>query len=266
MLPSRFKTVYTHFRKISHKPWECEMKLYLLALSIGFMPTSIEAQEVKGFETSVTKFLGVKMPDLPQMLHLKQGEPKLGKGARVTWSFVRERIENRNARNCQVMGPLSEVLSTSQLTLETVKREVERGFAFWSEIANIDFEYTDDEKKADIKIGEMLDPEGWAFANVFFDTAQKGDIRTITRSYVCLSPLRLWSVDDLQREEGAPFKSYCIRYTIAHEIGHAIGLDHPSGAGHLMSYRYEGCILVGSKKDIGGAQLLYGKREKPPSG
>ena len=52
-----------------------------------------------------------------------------------------------------------------------------------------------------------------------------------------------------------------MRYTIAHEIGHTIGLDHPSGAGQIMGYRYEETFRELQPGDISGAVLLYGKRQ-----
>src|SRR5262249_25456770 len=53
---------------------------------------------------------------------------------------------------------------------------------------------------------------------------------------------------------------YDLRCTIAHEIGHAIGLDHPSAAGQLMSYRYDEKHSGLQSGDIKGAMLLYGPR------
>ena len=53
---------------------------------------------------------------------------------------------------------------------------------------------------------------------------------------------------------------YDLRYTIAHEIGHAIGLDHPSAAGELMSYRYDERRQGLQPGDTKGVVLLYGPR------
>jgi len=80
-------------------------------------------------------------------------------------------------------------------------------------------------------------------------------VKPISRSLICLNPergLKIGFDGDLQR--------YDIRYTLAHEIGHAIGLDHPAGAGQIMGYRYEEAFRELQAGDIAGAGQLYGKR------
>ncbi len=57
---------------------------------------------------------------------------------------------------------------------------------------------------------------------------------------------------------------YDLRYTFTHEIGHAIGLDHPDSAEALMAYRYDEHAQTLQPSDIAAAQRLYGapKQEK----
>ena len=63
---------------------------------------------------------------------------------------------------------------------------------------------------------------------------EAGGKKIIGRSLICLNPTQPWKIGFDGRLD-----VYDLRYTIAHEIGHAIGLDHPSAAGQLMSYRYD---------------------------
>ena len=111
--------------------------------------------------------------------------------------------------------------------------------------------------QADILIGAQVEPEGWAFADVFYDAQSPERVKPISRSLVCLNPAKRWKVGF-----DGDLKTYDLRYTLAHEIGHAIGLDHPAGAGQIMGYRYEERFRELQPGDVHGAKLLYGA---PPS-
>src|SRR5262249_52397417 len=97
------------------------------------------------------------------------------------------------------------------------------------------------------------DPEGWAFADVFYDTQSPERVKPISRSLICLNPAKRWKIGF-----DGDLKTYDLRYTLTHEIGHAIGLDHPSGAGSIMGYRYEDRFRQLQPGDVQGAIALYG--------
>src|SRR5207249_3825120 len=148
------------------------------------------------------------------------------------------------------------LLSTSQIAPETARAEIVAAFAMWEAVANISFHEAADPAKADILIGAQLEPEGWAFANVFYDTLSTEPVKPISRALICLNPEKRWKVGF-----DGDLRTYDVRYTIAHEIGHAIGLDHPSGAGQIMGYRYEETFRGLQAGDVAGAVLLYGRRQ-----
>jgi hypothetical protein len=173
----------------------------------------------------------------------------------VTYAVVEQDATFERARNCRRMTRLDGLLSKSQIVPETARAEIIAAFAMWEAVAGISFREAEDSQQADILIGAQLDPVGWAFADVFYDASTHEAVKPITRSLICLNPLRGWKVGfdgDLQR--------YDIRYTLAHEIGHAIGLDHPVGAGQIMGYRYEEAFRELQPGDIAGAVQLYGRR------
>ena len=116
------------------------------------------------------------------------------------------------------------------------------------------FRETRDTAAAGILIGAQARPLGRAFTNVALKQGT-GEKKVIGRSLICLNPKQPWKVGFDGR-----LGVYDLRYTIAHEIGHAIGLDHPSAAGQLMSYRYDEKQTGLQPGDIQGAVLLYGPR------
>ena len=78
-------------------------------------------------------------------------------------------------------------------------------------------------------------------------------VKPISKALVCLDRTKQWKIGF-----DGNLQIYDLRYTIAHEIGHAIGLDHPSGAGQIMGYRYEERFRTLQEGDLKGAALLYG--------
>jgi Matrixin len=165
-------------------------------------------------------------------------------------------VEFAGARNCGKMTKLDGLLSASRIAPETVRAEIAAAFAMWEAVANIGFREAEDPASADILIGAQLEPEGWAFANVFYDTLSSDPVKPISRALICLNPEKRWKVGF-----DGDLRTYDVRYTIAHEIGHTIGLDHPSGGGQIMGYRYEETFRQLQRGDVAGAVLLYGKRQ-----
>jgi hypothetical protein len=179
--------------------------------------------------------------------------PAQGRGLVVSYSVVAEDVAFTGARNCRKMTSLDGLLSTSQIAPAVARTEIAAAFAMWQAVAGINFREAESPEQADILIGAQLEPVGWAFADVFYDASSREPVKPISRSLICLNPERGWKIGfdgDLQR--------YDIRYTLTHEIGHAIGLDHPGATGALMGYSNQGSIDHLMPGDIAGAVALYG--------
>jgi hypothetical protein len=174
----------------------------------------------------------------------------------LSYAIVAQDIEFAGARNCGKMTGLDTLLAASRIAPETVRTEIATAFAMWEVVANIGFREAADPAQADILIGAQLEPEGWAFANVFYDTASTEAVKPISRALICLNPEKRWKVGF-----DGDLRTYDVRYTITHEIGHTIGLDHPSGVGQIMGYRYEETFRELQPGDVSGAVLLYGRRQ-----
>lgn len=177
-----------------------------------------------------------------------------GGGPRViTYRLVTETTQFPGARNCRNVTSLDGLVARSGLARTAPREELAAAFAMWEAAANVTFKEAPEGAPADILIGAQVEPEGWAFADVFFDATSPEAIKPISRALICLNPLRPWKVGF-----DGDLKSYDLRYTLAHEIGHAIGLDHPVGGNQIMGYRYEERFRALQPGDIRGAVALYG--------
>ena len=184
---------------------------------------------------------------------VKWGSRELGVGASISYAFARERVRFDGARNCRDMAPLEE-LSGAGLSLETLTREAEAAFRVWEGAADLSFHEVGDARHADIVLGVQGRPSGKAFANVSYgESGPDEGVRTIDQALVCLNPEHDWKVGFDGNTE-----IYDIRYTLVHEIGHAIGLDHPGPSGQVMAFRYTEAFEDLQPGDLRGVQRLYG--------
>jgi hypothetical protein len=173
----------------------------------------------------------------------------------ILYAAATRDLEFAGARNCRKLTGLDGLLAASEIAPDTLRREMAAAFAMWEAVADIAFREASTPAEADIVIGAQVEPEGWAFADVFYDVRSPEAVKPISRALVCLNPARRWKVGF-----DGDLATYDLRYTLAHEIGHAIGLDHPGGHGQIMGYRYEERFRELQPGDIAGVVQLYGAR------
>jgi hypothetical protein len=205
---------------------------------------------------------------------VKWGKPEWASGATVTYAFAASPQKSPDARNCRSLLPFDELAERTGLPAPKLQSETESAFAAWARITGLTFIETKEVAKADIVIGAQGKPVGRAFTNVelaagpaaqvpatergFTDAsepqgAEPQGLRPIHKALICLNPLQRWKIGF-----DGDLDVYDIRYTLTHEIGHAIGLDHPGRAGALMDFRYDEKQKSLTQKDIEAAQRLYG--------
>ena len=170
----------------------------------------------------------------------------------VTYAIAKISERYPQARNCKGMDAPDDLLRSSRIERSKFDQEVRAAFNMWERVTDIEFREIDDPEKAGIVIGAQSNPEGHAFANVDYKLGD-GQFRQIDRSLICLNPTKKWKVGF-----GGNLTVYDLRYTIAHEIGHAIGLDHPDSSGQLMSFTYNERVQELQDGDVAGAIRIYG--------
>jgi hypothetical protein len=220
------------------------------------------------FSVSVAHAGGYRLLNLDGSL-VKWGVPQFGAGAVVSYAFADHAMRFDKARNCAGLVPLEALAARSHVTSSDFRSETASAFAAWAKVTGLEFKLTADAARADILIGAQARPIGRAFTNVELDTSARVEkafakgteaagshalaLRPIRQALICLNPDQPWKIGFDGR-----LGIYDLRYTLMHEIGHAIGLDHPGASGALMGFRYDEKRNGLAPADIEAAQKLYG--------
>jgi len=187
--------------------------------------------------------------------------------------------------NCAHMRAFGDIVSNSTGVAEDAARaELRAALHSWESVANISFAEVSDPSKAEIVIGAADDPGGRAFANLSYRSgsgvatpvamalgkpkvapaplprttdAEDRTAVAIDQAYVCLNPKSAWKIGF-----DGNLNVYDLRHTFTHEVGHAIGLDHPDATGAIMGYRYDEQFRTLQPSDIAGVQRLYGAAQR----
>ncbi|MDN3720177.1 matrixin family metalloprotease [Roseibium salinum] len=213
---------------------------------------------------------------------VKWGSAKIGTPAHVTYAFVEGPIVQQDARNCRAMDSLERIARRTGHSIDEIKAETAAAFQLWDEVSGITFSETENVSEADILVGAQSLPRGYAFTNVQYEKdgtdlreravggnrglnkpeLEPGEMRSrsqdltvagITRSAVCLNPAHDWKIGF-----DGNLDNYDLRYTFAHEIGHAIGFDHHIRHRSIMHFKYAEGFRGLQPGDIEGVQWLYG--------
>ena len=190
--------------------------------------------------------------------HVKWGVLAYGSRATITYAYLTEPRTFRAARNCRRMTSVGALLARSGVAPAAFDREVAAAFGLWAAAADLRFARVDDAAEADIVIGAQDGPAGVAFTNVFQEVVETGPIDGIGKATICLDPSERWEVT----VDGDP-NTYNLRYVAAHEIGHAIGLDHRGRDQGIMGFAYQESVASPEEirlaaTDAEAAMRLYG--------
>lgn len=178
---------------------------------------------------------------------LKWGAPN--RGATITYAVAEYSSSLRGKENCRHTTGVSALLTHSQLRTEQFHAALTSAFQLWSEAADVHFEPAAPGARPDLTVTAEAEPDGIAFTDVRHRSG------AITQAIICLNPKAAWTAEN--RPDIAD--AYRLTYVLAHEIGHAIGLDHPSPEGQLMSFEYDRARQGLQPGDVNGVVSLYGK-------
>ena len=190
---------------------------------------------------------------------VKWDSPDLGRGASVTWAFAAKAETLADAANCRSILPIDRLSAAWKHDPGRLAAVARAAFGMWSRAADLQFREAAPGEAPDILIGAQAKPEGIAFANVWHGPGDKG-VAPLTRASVCFNPEVAWTTD----AGPAPAGVYDLATVLAHEVGHAIGLDHPGPRGALMAYSNQGALDALMPGDVAGAVLLYGPAPTTP--
>jgi len=121
-------------------------------------------------------------------------------------------------------------------------------FQAWEDVASVDFEYTTNVAAADVVVGMGALPGSTVGRAAMTFSVLPGTDRIIDAD-ITMDNLETWSPDG----EGGGTDFFAVA---AHEIGHAIGLEHVNDPTELMNPVLSTDVL--GDGDIAGAQALYG--------
>lgn len=179
----------------------------------------------------------------------KWGSPVFGTGATVTWSLMPSGVSVED-------GPTSTSTALSAFMPVGFHAQIVAAFAAWSSVADITFiEVADDgaaydaaTTSGDIRIaGTNLGSPGGVLAHGYYPP---------TNSFTAAGDIHFDTNDTWILGSGGG--GFNIFQVAAHEIGHAIGLDHTGVPLSLMNPVYTEAFFGPQADDIAGAVFIYG--------
>jgi hypothetical protein len=185
----------------------------------------------------------------------KWGSPVMGTGATVTWSLT------PSGTSCSQEFAGCTITSFADAMPVGWQSAVNAAFSMWSSVANLTFVQVPDDGSAfntattagDIRLGLH------AFDGVF-GTLAHGYYPPVNGS-TAAGDIHFDIAESWKIGLGGP--GFDITQVLAHELGHALGLDHTGTPNSLMNPFYSEAFFGPQADDIAGMQFIYGRAVQP---
>lgn len=180
----------------------------------------------------------------------KWGSPVMGTGATVTWSLM------PSGTSCGQEFAGCSITSFADAMPTGWQSAVNAAFGMWSSVANLNFVQVTDDGAAfntattsgDIRLGlHVFDGAFGILAHGYYPPINGGS----AAGDIHFDVAENWKI-------GFGGAGFDIVQVLAHELGHALGLDHTSTPGSLMNPFYSEAFLGPQADDIAGMQHIYG--------
>lgn len=178
----------------------------------------------------------------------KWGDPTPGSGATVTYSFMPGGLRVDNGQTS---------VALSDFMPDGYKSEIVAAFDAWQGIANITFHEVND-PGVDWLDAQALTTDIRISGHVFGNSALAHGFFPPHNGFAAAGDIHFNSQSRWKIGFGGP--GFDIFQVAAHEIGHAIGLDHEDDVIALMNPFYTQSFRGPQQDDIAGVQAIYGVR------
>jgi hypothetical protein len=158
-------------------------------------------------------------------------------GGLVTYNFASDNLDQQT------------ITFDSFITEESFQDEIVLALSYWEEIANLNFTISAHPEDADIRFGwQEIDGPGGVLGTATLPAS--GPLSNVIVVFD--------SEEDWFLHGDAPQNKIDFSATAAHEIGHAIGIDHSDELDSLMHANYSTTIFKPKQDDINAAVEIYG--------
>jgi hypothetical protein len=232
---------------------------FLVVGTLAIAPATASASGIGVYDNDGAPESGsfVQGPTVPG----KWGNPILGTGAVVTWSLM----PTGTSCAAEFAGCTMSALGSFGPSLAVWRSEIIAAMAAWSAVADLTFVEVPD-------LGEPFNAAGQLsgdlrFGGHFFD----GPFNVLAHGFY--PPANGASAaGDMHFDTGDCWENvfdgtgdgcFSIFQVAAHELGHALGLDHTGVPNSLMNPIYSEAFSGPQADDIAGMRFLYGQAQTP---